>query len=212
MAVGPGLTRNKEVITNMEFGYDLVKQSVKTLTVGQTLSLSQIVGLVKTLNLGATSSLSFTQGGVRIRAWSYNSTHWNPGWTAEYEGDVTDFVIMGPTEAPTIEMTLPRPDFGDHDELHWRAGAVRRNRSGQAKVFKSPVYEALKYAWTGLMRKRAHEFRNIIKTLVGNNIRIRDHNGVWHDVVLTSTSINSVQEGPENVKVSIDVEEKEKVA
>ena len=212
-AVGPGLTRNKSISDDLEFGQNVEKQMVKTVSVGpQGLTLSQVISLNKVLNLGVSQNLSFGSGNARIRAWVRNSTHWNPGWAAEYESDVMDFIIIGPTELPTISMTLPRPDYGDHDELHWRAGAIRRNRSGRAKVFKSPVYEALKYKFSGLMRKRAHEFRNIIKTLLGNNVRIRDGNGVWRDVVISSADLDCVQEGHENVTAQIAFEERDKVA
>ncbi len=211
--VGPGLTRFKEVVQDLELNQIVDRVRISNLTVGpQSLTMSQVIGLNKSLNLGVTHNVALQQGAARIRAWVWNSTHYNPGWAAEYESDINDFVILGPSEAPTVEMTLPRPDWGDQDNLKWRPTAVRRNRSGQARVFKVPVYEELKVKFVGLMRKRAAEFRACIAALVGNNVRIRDQNGAWKDVVITSSTVTATQGGPESVTVEIEFEQKDKVA
>lgn len=210
--VGPGLTRHKEVEDTVELGQSLGLQVTLSVSVASGLSISDVVHLNKSVNVGVTHGLTMSQGVIRLRSWSYNSTHYDPGWAAEYEGDVLDFVIMGPDEAPTLSMTLPKPDFGDEDTLTWRADSVRRNRTGAAKVFRAPIYESYRWTWSGFMRKRAAEFRNIIKFLVGKNVRIRDHNGVWKHVVISNATMTSSQSGPEFCNVELSAEEKSSVA
>jgi hypothetical protein len=210
--VGPGLTYAADVEHDVEMDDQIELQAIRNVTVGADLSMSQVVFLNRAANVGVTHSLTMSHGPLRIRSWVWNSTHHNPGWAAEYEGDVTDFIITGPAEAPTIEMTMPRPDFGDEDTLSWRADSVRRNRTGQAKVFRAPIYEEYKFTWSGFLRKRAHEFRALIMALAGRNVRIRDHNGVWKNVVISGASVTSTQTGPEFVNVEVQFEEKNSVA
>lgn len=210
--VGPGLTRAKSVSNDFEFGQNISRMMVKTLTAGpQTITMSQVVRLQKSLNLGVFSNLSMGQGAVRIYAWVWNGTEFTPAWSTEYESEVVDFVILGPTEAPTVQMTLPKPDWNDEDNLKWRQGAIRRNRSGQPKVFSVNVYEDLKFKFTGLLRKKAAQFRYTIARLVGKNVRIRDGNGQWRDVVISTNQVTSSQSGPEFCNVAIEFELKDKV-
>lgn len=210
--VGPGLDYQQEIIDEVELGQSLDVQRTLSLTVASGLSMSDVVFLNKSVNVSVTHELTMSQGVIRLRSWSYNSTHYDPGWAAEYEADILDFVIMGPDEAPTLSMTLPKPDFGDEDTLSWRADSVRRNRTGQAKVFRAPIYESYRFTWSGFLRKRAAEFRNLIKFLQGKNVRIRDHNGVWKHVVISGASMTSSQSGPEFCNVELTVEEKSSVA
>ena len=209
---GPGLTRQVEVEDDLEISHTMDTQFIRTLSVGNDLAVDDVVFLNKSVNVSVTHTVTMAQGLVQVRLWSYASTHYNPGWAAEYESQVTDFVIMGPDEAPTLSMTMPRPDFGDRDTLFWRTGSVRRNRTGQGHVFRVPVYEGYKFGWSGFLRKRAAEFRNIIAFLVGKNVRIRDHNGVWKHVIITGSQMTSSQSGPDYCNVELEVEEKDRVA
>jgi hypothetical protein len=210
--VGPGLERRQFVEHEIELLDDFGLIALRQVTMSSSVSLDQVVHLNKDVNVGATHTLTVGQGLVRLRAWVWNSTHFDPGWPAEYEGDVGDFIILGPDEAPTISMTLPRPDFGDEEVLTWRAESVRRNRTGQARVFRAPIYSGNRFTWSGFLRKRAAEFREIVKALVGRNVRVRDHNGVWKHVVITGTTVTSAQSGPEFVNVDLQVEERSSVA
>lgn len=209
--VGPGLTRYKSVASQIEFVDDSAASSIKHDTATTNVGLESVVFLNKSLNLTVTHGLAFGSAPVRVRAWVWNSTHFDPGWAAEYEASVSDFLIMGPDEAPTIEITLPKPDMDDENVLFRREQSVRRNRTGSAKSFVTPVYQEFKYQWSGFLRKRAEEFRHAIGPLLGKNVRIRDHNGVWHSVKITDTRITSTQKSPEYVVVGLTFEKNEAV-
>lgn len=207
-----GLNYNQSATSGLAFTQSLVGRGIRNKSVAQNLLLASVVAVNKILNKVVTSAASFGSSAVRVRAWVWNSTHFDPGWAAEYESQVGDFVILGPDEAPTISMTLPKPDFDDDVRVFRRDQAVRRNRSGQARTFVTPVYKEFRYGWSGLLRKRAEEFRQAATPLLGKTVRIRDHNGVTYRCVITGPDIMSSQKGPEFCNVAIVFEVTEAIA
>jgi hypothetical protein len=210
--VGPGLTQFKEVVSEIEFTDDVAGGGIRSKTETDNLGFTSIVSLNKILNKTVTHALTFGQSPTRIRDWVWNSTHFNPGWAAEYESDVQVFVIMGPDSLPTVSMTLPKPDFGDENVIFRRPQAVRRTRSGKARTFVVPVYQKFKYVFPGLMRKRAEEFRQTCIPLLGKVVRIIDHNGVTTRCIITDVELPSVQVQPEQCVVTVHFEKADALA
>lgn len=204
--VGPGLTRYKTVTSDLEFLDDNILKAILHNGAESGIDFESVVTMNKSVNLTVTHNLAFAGTANRIRPWVWNSTHFDPGWSAEYEASVGVFIILGPDELPTIEMTLPKPDFDDENELFRREGSVRRNRTGQARTFVVPVYQKFKYQWSGFLRKRAEEFRHTVGPLLGKTIRITDHNGVTHRVKIIDTQLSASQKGPEFVNVGVTFE------
>lgn len=207
-----GLTYFEAVLSSFELTDDIELQAVRNITVTDAVDVSAAILMNKSLNLGITHTVVLGSSALVLRAWVWNQQNVDPGWTAVYEDQVGDFIILGPDELPTISMTLPRPAWDDVDELTRRSGSIRRNRTGAPKTFVVPVYEGHRYVFEGLLRFKAHEFRNIVKTLLGKRVRIRDHNGVWKHVLITNERLASVQKGPEYVNVEFACEEVDRVA
>lgn len=209
--VGPGLEYEAEVESDILFEQSVVGRGIRNKSLTNTATFESVVFMNKSIVRGVTSAVAFGSTAVRLRAWVWNSTHFDPGWAAEYEGDVGIFVIQGPDELPTISMTLPKPDFDDDNVVFRRDTSVRRNRTGSARTFVVPVYQSFRYGWSGLMRKRAEEFRQAVTPLLGKTVRILDHNGVTHRCVITGPTIVASQKGPEFVNVSIEFEKTEAI-
>lgn len=209
--VGPGLEYQQEVVTDIEFSDDNLAQGNHNRGTTTAFAVASVVFMNKTLNLSVTHGLTFASAPVRVRTWVWNSTHFDPAWAAEYESQVADFLIMGPDEAPTLAITLPKPDMDDENELFRRDQSVRRNRTGSAKTFVVPVYQTFRYNWSGFLRKRAEELRQVVGPLLGKTVRIRDHNGVWHKVKIVNTKVTAVQKSPEYVVMGLEFEKTEAV-
>lgn len=175
-------------------------------SVTETATLSQVVFLNKILNLDITHNITFGQSGLVIRDWDALSDHFDPGWSAVLESDVGQVVFLGPADLPTQSLTLKKPEFGDLREDFRRTGAVHRNRSGQARTFMAPVYSRFSLTWSGLLRKRAEEFRVRILQFLGDKVRYIDHNGVEQRVVIVDERFTRSQSGPDYVNVQITLE------
>lgn len=203
------LTLGKTIPQDIELSQDLTVQKIKLLTASGDVLVSDVVFMNKELNLGVSHDLVFSQNGLPIRDWNAYSTHFNPGWG--FEDDHLQVVFLHPASLPTTSVTFMRPDFGDERIDHRRDGAVRRNRSGQARTFKTPVYSKFVLNWTGIPRFVAEEFRTRMISYFGDILKYQDHNGVVHEVIISDTALTRSSIGPENMNVSITLEKVNRV-
>ena len=199
------------VTTEFEFESDNEASGDRTKSNSDTVTISQVVGLVKELNLGVAHSVTFGESGLVIRDWDALSDHFDPGWTATVESDVGAVRFLYPADLPTQSLTMKKPEFGDIRDDFRRKGSVHRNRSGQARTFKVPVYSEFRLTWHGLLRKRAEEFRVRILEFLGDNLLYVDHNGVQHKCIITDERLTRNQRGPEYVNVQITLEKAQRV-
>ena len=204
-----GLVLDKTVPTPVELSQDVTLTKVKLLTADGDVLFTDVVFLNKELNLSVSHSLLFDNNGLPIRDWNAYSTAFDPGWGNE--DDRIQVVFLHPASLPTTSLTMMRPDFGDIRQDTRRDGSVRRNRTGQPRTFKVPVYSTFVLNWTGIPRFVAEEFRTRIISYFGDELRYQDHNGVYHNVMITDTPLIRSQSNHEHVDLTLTLEKVNRV-
>jgi hypothetical protein len=111
----------------------------------------------------------------------------------------------GPYGAPTIQMQMRRPDFGDVREVITKE-RVSYMRDGSRLIYRrSPVTRVIRLTWEQLSRRQSLEFENFFDTLRGQVMKYTDPVGhVWQVYSLENPGI--VTEGPEQATVSVVLE------
>lgn len=198
------VTRAQRVYAGNEIG---VAQVADTNTrVSTTATVTQDVNCDKTAwNLSASNSVTVGNNGVGVLP-GLCETWYVPDPDVPDDPDSLLVVIFsGPVSAPTIQMQMKRPDFGDQREI------VRKDRTARARSGKRYVYHQdamthrLAMTWIDLSRRQALEFENFFVTLRGQLISYTDYNNhTWSVYSLDPPVITS--EGPEQNTVSITLE------
>ncbi len=91
-----------------------------------------------------------------------------------------------PPNAPTTQIGLRNPRFGNVHSVHLQTVA-KRSRNGVLYLFKrTPTYESFKLDFDRIDETRFQRLITFMKTTAGKQIQYKDHKGVkWNGYILT---------------------------
>jgi len=100
----------------------------------------------------------------------------------------SETILQYPFFEPTYSLTLPRPLFGDREELQLER-VERQTRGGNLIVYRDKDYwtskRILRYKFEGLTNAEIEDMFSFLNTTLGLEISLQDHEGrVWYGVII----------------------------